>query len=145
MSLRSPDFRSDGADGADRARVLPVRCTSCGTDRYLTVRSVTNIPDCPTDVVLVAYTCGRCRRFSEHPAQVSELSGVLGRREQRGDVLIFGGHYMHCGQPMAKAGSEVRRLSAPLSTETENDDTLDVYLSTRVLRCTCGFQMELPE
>jgi hypothetical protein len=46
---------------------------------------------------------------------------------------------------MARAGSELRRLSAPLSTEGAAEDTLDVYLSTRVLRCSCGFQMELPE
>lgn len=104
-----------------------------------------NIRNYPSDVVMVAYTCSRCQHFSEHPAQVSDLSAILGRREQKGDVLIFGGHYMHCGQPMHKAGSEVRRLSAPLSTEVAADDTLDVYLSTRVLRCTCGFQMELPE
>jgi hypothetical protein len=120
-------------------------CARCGTDRHLTIRSVTDIRDCPADVVMVAYTCGRCRLFSEHPAQVADLSAVLGRREQPGDVLIFGGHYMHCGQPMQKAGSELCRLSAPLSTEGTAEDTLDVYLSTRVLRCTCGFQMELPE
>jgi hypothetical protein len=142
MSLRSPGFRSDGAG---RARVLPVMCAFCGTDRHLTIRSVTDLPDCPSDVVMVAYTCGRCRRFSEHPAHVADLSAVLGRGEQKGDVLIFGGHYMHCGQPMDRAGSELRRLSAPLSTEDAADDTLDVYLSTRVLRCICGFQMELPE
>lgn len=142
MSLGSPGFRPDGAGPA---RVLPVMCGRCGTDRHLTIRSVTDIPDCPADVVMVAYTCSRCRRFSEHPAQVADLSAVLGRREQSGDVLIFGGHYMHCGQPMQKAGSELRRLSAPLSTEDAAEDTLDVYLSTRVLRCPCGFQMELPE
>jgi hypothetical protein len=60
-------------------------------------------------------------------------------------VLIFGGHYMHCGQPMEKAGSELRRFSAPLSTESAEADPLDVYLATRVLRCSCGFQIELPE
>ena len=120
-------------------------CALCGTDRHLTIRSVTDLPDCPADVVMVAYTCGRCQRFSEHPAQVADLSAVLGRREQKGDVLIFGGHYMHCGRPMTRAGSELRRLSAPLSTEGTAEDTLDVYLSTRVLRCSCGFQMELPE
>ena len=142
MSLRSPDFRSDGAG---EARVRPVMCSRCGTDYHLTVRSVTDIRDCPPDVVMVAYTCSRCRLFSEHPAQVADLSAVLGRRKQSGDVLIFGGHYMHCGQPMAKAGSELRRLSAPLSTEGAAEDNLDVYLATRVLRCVCGFQMELPE
>jgi hypothetical protein len=28
---------------------------------------------------------------------------ILARPEQAGDVLIFGNHYMHCGQPMKKA------------------------------------------
>ena len=73
------------------------------------------------------------------------MSLVLARPEQARDVLIFGSHYMHCGQPMKKAGSELRRLSAPLSTEDQTEDALGVYLSTRVLRCDCGFQMELPE
>ena len=47
---------------------------------------------------------------------------------------------------MHKAGSEVRRLSAPLSTEVAADDTLEcLSVPPDVLRCTCGFQMELPE
>jgi hypothetical protein len=117
----------------------------CGTDRHLIVRSVTDLPGQRPDIVLVSYTCSRCGGFSEHPANVADLSAVLGRPEQSGDVLIFGGYYMHCGEPMATAGSELRRLSAPISTEGPGTDALDVYLSTRVLRCTCGFQMELPE
>lgn len=125
--------------------VLPVICSSCGTDRHLTLRSVTHLPDRPSDIVLVSHTCGRCRRFSEHPAWVADLSPLLARLEQTGDVLILGGHYMHCGQPMENAGTELRRLSVPLSTQRTSDDTLEVYLSTRVLRCVCGFQMELPE
>ncbi|MGO4807809.1 hypothetical protein AB4089_22120 [Arthrobacter sp. 2MCAF15] len=97
-----------------------------------------HLPDQPSDIVLVAHTCSRCRRFSEHPAWVADLSLVLVRLEQTEDVLILGGHYMHCGQPMEKAGSELRRLTAPLSTESVPDDTL-------VLKCVCGFQMELSE
>jgi hypothetical protein len=93
----------------------------------------------------VSYTCSRCGTFDEHPAQVADLSLVLARPEQTGDVLIFSSHYMHCGQPMKKAGSELRRLSVPLSTEDGAEDSLGVYLSARVLRCNCGFQMELPE
>lgn len=54
---------------------------------------------------------------------------VLASSEQTGDVLIFGGHYMHRGRPMGKAGSELRRLSAPLSTEgTAEDGLLDRHL-----------------
>jgi len=99
---------------------------------------------------MVAYTCGRCRLFKEHAAYVADLSAILGRPEQTGDVLIFGGHYMHCGQPMEKIGSDLRRLSAPLTTEDSTtggtgQESLDVYLRTRVLRCACGFQMELPD
>lgn len=129
---------------------MPVTCDRCGTDRHLTIRSLADVPGEPVDVVLVAYTCGRCRLFREHPAYVADLSVILSRPEQTGDVLIFGGHYMHCGRPMESTGSELRRLSAPLSTDGSSAEdsgrgALDVYLSTRVLRCVCGFQMELPE
>ena len=61
------------------------------------------------------------------------------------NVLVFGGHYTHCGQPMEKGGTEHRHLQAPWSTENVQYWALDVYLSTRVLRCICGFQIEVPE
>lgn len=125
--------------------VFPVICGKCGTDRHLIIRSVTNLPGLGADVVVVAYTCRRCGNFNEHPAQVADLSMVLARPEQTGEVLIFGDDYMHCGQPMQKAGSELRRLSVPLSTEDGAEEAMGVYFSTRVLQCVCGFQMELPE
>lgn len=62
-----------------------------------------------------------------------------------GSVLVFGGHYMHCGQLMEKGGTGLRHFQAPRSTENVQDPALDVYLSTRVLRCMCGFQIEIPE
>jgi hypothetical protein len=142
MALGFHGFRQDGTG---RHRVPPVMCGHCGTDRHLTIRSVTGLQHSPPETVLVSYTCSRCGLFSEHPAQAADLSMVLARADQTGDVLIFGGHYIHCGQPMRKAGSELRRLSAPLSTESTDGHTLDVHLATRVLRCECGFQMELPE
>ncbi|MFJ5697218.1 hypothetical protein [Arthrobacter sp. NPDC093139] len=142
MSFGFHGFRHGGGG---RHRGLPVMCGNCGTDRHLIIRSVVDMPGQPADVVLVSYTCNRCGTFSEHPAHVPDLSMILARPEQAGDVLIFGDHYMHCGQPMKRAGSELHKLSAPLSTEDTAEDTLGVYLSTRVLRCDCGFQMELPE
>lgn len=143
MSLGVPGFLPHGTGRPPG--VLPVMCGNCGTDRHLAIRSVTHLPDQPSDIVMVIHTCSRCLRFSEHPAWVAGLSMVLGRMEQTGDVLILGGHYMHCGQPMKKAGSEPCRLTAPRSTESPAEDNLEVYLSMRVLRCVCGFQMELPE
>jgi hypothetical protein len=61
------------------------------------------------------------------------------------DVLQFGGEYIHCGEPMHAAGSELRSIYSPVSTESATEGLLEVYLSTRVLRCDCGFQMEIPE
>ena len=60
------------------------------------------------------------------------------------DVLAFGGNYIHCGQPMTRAGAEVRRISSTYE-EKDRPDPLAVYLATRVLRCCCGFQMEIPD
>lgn len=60
-------------------------------------------------------------------------------------VLASGGQYIHCGQPMQKTGSELRRLSAPAFTDRPFEDALDVYMTTQVLHCPCGFQMEVPE
>ena len=141
MSLGVPDFHPGPGQPP---HVLPVMCGHCGTDHNLTIRSVTHRPEHPPDIVIVAHICTRCRRFSEHPAWLADLALVLTRLDQTGHVLMLGGHYLHCGRPMEKAGSGVRRLSAPLSTEAA-EDALEVYLSTRVLRCACGFQMELPE
>ncbi|MGX1159500.1 hypothetical protein RKD54_000409 [Pseudarthrobacter sp. SLBN-100] len=68
-----------------------------------------------------------------------------GPRNRIESVLAFGGQFMHCGQPMRKTGSELRRLSMPAFTDRPLEDALDVYLTTQVLHCPCGFQMELPE
>ena len=111
MSLDLSAFRPDGAD--PQPHVLPVICTICNTDRNLTITSVTHSPEQPADVVIVSHTCSRCGHFSEHPAWVAELSLVLARLGQPDDVLILGGHYMHCGQPMQRTHTELRRLAAP--------------------------------
>ena len=137
-----PPSAPDSAGGPPR--VLPVICV-CSTDRDLTMRSVSHPPGLPADVVLVSYTCPRCRHFSEHPARVADLSVIFERMEPTGDVLVLGGRYMHCGQPMERASSGLHRLAAPVSTDSADADSLDVYLATRVLRCACGFQVELPD
>lgn len=131
--------------GAGRHRVPPLMCGNCGTDRHLIIRSVTELPGLGPDVVLVSYTCGRCGTFNEHPARVADLTMVLAGPAHTGDLLIVGDDYLHCGEPMQKAGSELRRLAVPLSTEHGAGNALDVYFSTRVLQCVCGFRLELPE
>jgi hypothetical protein len=57
------------------------------------------------------------------------------------DVLSFDGHYIHCGQPMTRFGADRHRVL----DDRYLPESLGVYLATRVMRCDCGFQMEIPE
>jgi hypothetical protein len=51
---------------------------------------------------------------------------------------------------MHAAGSGLGSVYAPMTTvpdlaEQTSEGLLEVYLRTRVLRCGCGFQMEIPD
>lgn len=60
------------------------------------------------------------------------------------DVLYANGHYMHCGEPMRAAGAEMRTIHGSYVSQ-RLPEALGVYLATSVLRCACGFQMEIPD
>jgi hypothetical protein len=129
-------------------RALPLQCTDCGTDHHLSIRSIESLRPYSEILVAVSYICTACGQFLAHAADVAQVAVILNRRGRTPDVLVFGGHYIHCGQPMQKAGSGLQRLHSPITTDQateDEDDALAVYLSTRVLRCSCGFQIELPE
>lgn len=68
--------------------------------------------------------------------------GVHSGRRRAPDVLVRGGHYIHCGQVMAASGAEMRTIHG---TSGQLPEALGVYLATRVLRCACGFQIEIPD
>lgn len=123
----------------------PLMCAGCGTDRGITVYSIEALNPRSSGMVEVGYSCIRCRRHFLHSADVGAVATIVNRTSSLTGVLVFGPHYIHCGQPMQKSGSELRRLSAPRFTDRSSEDVLDVYLATRVLRCSCGFQMEMPE
>jgi hypothetical protein len=120
-------------------------CAQCQTDEYLVIESIDSLRPPRTGLVDVAYTCVECDFFYAHTAAVARVAEVLNRAGQRSGVLQFGGHYLHCGEPMTRAGSQQRTVHATLSTELTGEGPLEVYLRTRVLRCSCGFQMEIPD
>jgi hypothetical protein len=122
-------------------------CTQCHTDRFLIVESIEALEGGDRDLVKVSYTCGECEYFYEHAAGVPQVAAILNRPgpPRSLGVLQFGGEYIHCGEPMHVAGSELRNAYAAMKTEREPEAILDVYLRTRVLRCNCGFQMEIPD
>jgi hypothetical protein len=120
-------------------------CAKCGTDRALALHSITALHPPSDDWVEVGYACTACNAHYLHQADVVAVAAVLNRAPCLEDVLVFGGHYIHCGQPMQTLSSQIRRLSAAAYTDGQPEDAVDVNLDTRVLRCACGFQIELPE
>jgi len=119
-------------------------CAQCHTNEYLIIESIETLRPPRTGLVEVSYTCVECDFFYAHTASMADVAEVLNRPTQGSGVLQFGGHYLHCGEPMTLVGSEQRSVHATLSTELTGEGALEVYLRTRVLRCGCGFQMEIP-
>jgi hypothetical protein len=136
----NPNHHIQGKQTEDR----PLLCTKCGTDLHLALHSLAALTPPAGGSVEVGYSCKACRRHYLHRADVAAVAAVLNRVRSFEDVLAFGGQYIHCGRPMQKTGSELRRLSAPAFTDQAIEDALDVYLTTQVLHCPCGFQMEVP-
>jgi len=64
------------------------------------------------------------------------------RRRTTPDVLVRDGRYVHCGEVMTASGAEMRSIHG---TYGQLPETLGVYLATKVLRCACGFQIEIPD
>ena len=113
-------------------------CSSCGTDEYLIIESVE--PSTTADAaefLEVSYTCGECDRFYGHPVRHSPLWARRAVSEPSDT------EYLHCGEPMQPKDSRTVSLFEPLSTE-RNEQTPDVRLETTTLRCSCGFQIEIP-
>lgn len=141
MSTISPHRKSARSPGPRGRRLW---CRQCNTDQFLVVESILALQPPRTGLVEVSYTCTDCSFFFSHAATVAQVASVLNRANSDIGVLQFGGAYLHCGEPMAAAGSEHRSIYAPAS-DGFPDEALDVYLRTRVLRCRCGFQMEIPD
>jgi len=125
----------------------PLLCRQCGHDKHVEFTSIDALlRDFPGTgpVVEVSFLCTGCRLPFTQQADVTDVARVLNRPGDTPNVLAFGGHYIHCGQPMRAAGVEVRSIRG-IYNERRLPETLGVYLATRVLRCACGFQMEIPD
>ncbi|PNI07291.1 hypothetical protein CXX84_17070 [Arthrobacter sp. AFG7.2] len=72
---------------------------------------------------------------------------VPARRPRRdadtADLLSVGGQYIHCGEPMTRAGTDLSFIHR--HDDKQLPEALVVYLATRVLHCPCGFQVEIPD
>jgi hypothetical protein len=123
-------------------------CTDCDSDDHLIVDTVTRL-NRRQETLAVAFNCTRCGGSRVLATTAPFVAAIMARpgRARPGDALELGRPgegYIHCGEAMAPADPAMRNAYLPLTTDPGPADLLGVYLQTRVLRCRCGFQMELP-
>jgi len=121
----------------------PLQCGTCGTEHRLTIHAVMALGAVGGDLVTVSYTCNDCNLFQEHLAYAADVAAALHQVRWMAKVIVFGDDYIHCGFPMEEAEFEIERLC--YRSSTSGSGLSAVCLPTRVLRCRCGFQLEVPE
>ncbi|MEV7662061.1 hypothetical protein [Paenarthrobacter sp. NPDC089316] len=123
----------------------PVGCIHCGTSKRVAITSIESLPPHQGELhVRVGYLCQTCQANYEHVARFRDVAATLNRKESFDGLLRFAGEYFHCGEPMPILGTNTKSIYAPLSTELPPEETPAVNVGTKVLRCQCGFQLELP-
>lgn len=123
----------------------PLGCLHCGTNENVAIESIESLPPHPGELqVQVGYVCRKCQGNYLHAARFRDVAAVLNRTRSLDGLLRFAGEYFHCGEPMSLMGSNIKSIYAPLSTDEANEDASVVNVGTKVLRCQCGFQLELP-
>lgn len=142
MSTISPHRRPARSSGPSGRRLW---CARCDTDEHLVIESIQALQPPRSVLVSAAYTCRNCGFFYSQSATVAQVATVLNRPGQESGILQFGGVYLHCGEPMSTAAAGHGGLYSVASAEESGEESLDVYLRTRVLSCRCGFQMEIPD
>lgn len=120
-------------------------CGECDTDQRLVIETIQAPAPPRTGLILAAYTCVGCGFFYSHLATVEQVAAVLNGPGQGYGVFQFGGTYFHCGEPMPATGIEHRTISDTAATVGPLGGPVEVCLRTRVMRCRCGFRMEIPE
>jgi hypothetical protein len=120
-------------------------CTTCDSDAHLAIESVQALAPPKASLVHVAYTCEECVFFYSHPATISQLALVLSRPDQGVGLMQCGGLYFHCGRPMRTARADQVSICAPSATGKSFEELPEVSIPTKLLRCRCGFQLEIPD
>jgi hypothetical protein len=94
------------------------------------------------ETLAAAVDCTNCRG-SRVLATTAAFVAVIQARTENDDVVDLDAAYIHCAEAMSPADPELRSSHRTVSTQPGPADVLEVYLRTRVLRCRCGFQMEI--
>ena len=118
-------------------------CAVCDTNLHLAVDSITVLDEWE-DTLSVVFTCAGCGGHRVLSTTPRFVAAILARSTTDDDVVHLGAQYIHCGEPMPPLDPNLRSSRTPVSTDMPAGDFLEAYLRARVLRCRCGFQIEVP-
>lgn len=119
-------------------------CAICDTDRHLLVDSVTTMNP-QRETLAASISCSNCSSSRVMATTAALVATIPGRHRNNGDAVHRDAAPVHCQEPMSAVDPELRSAHRPVSTHAGTMDFLGDYLRTRVLRCRCGFQMEIPQ
>ena len=119
-------------------------CSACNSDEFLVFDAVTLLPPGPGAPALprwdVSYWCSHCDGYYGHQTFKVPASetGTVG--------IDFGAEgYMHCGEPMQPVERVDQAIFDPVDTSSPETGPLPtVRVNVEILRCRCGFKMEVP-
>lgn len=120
-------------------------CPVCGTDDYLIVEELEPAVDVDLSghpLWNISYSCSECDSFYGHLTR----RPLPGPEDGLYRLVPIEAGYVHCGEPMQPVDAGVRPIYDPVSNEEppENPVLPQVRLDTVLLRCGCGFQLEVP-
>lgn len=120
-------------------------CSVCGTDEYLIVEDLEPALDIDLSghpLWNISYSCSECDSFYGH---LTRRPGLAGHDDPyRGTA--FEPEYVHCGEPMQPVEVGQRPIYDPITNDGPDGGPVlpHVQLDTVLLRCSCGFRMEVP-
>jgi hypothetical protein len=118
-------------------------CGVCDTDIHLSVESPA-VTDRQTGILAVALHCSNCRQSRVFDTTAEHVAAFPPLVEPHRNLIHHQGAYFHCGVVMTPPGPRAESTVATFPGQPGLRDSPVAYLATKVLRCRCGFQMELP-
>jgi len=96
------------------------------------------------ETLAAAINCTNCGSSHVVATTAAFLAAIPTRSVNSDGAVHRDDAYRHCQEPMSAVDPERRNTHRPVSTHAGTADFLGDYLRTSVLRCRCGFQMEIP-
>ncbi|MFC8302678.1 hypothetical protein ACFUCV_03235 [Specibacter sp. NPDC057265] len=138
MSIdRSPSFFNESAESS----ATTISCTTCNSAEKLIIESLDFAGPKLLGRLALSYSCGNCLTPYVHESTPVDVARFLANQPDPAPVAHLGGHYIHCGEPMAEGALQLTAM------KVDDDDLASapaVEVESTVLRCQCGFQMAVP-